>query len=372
MATAFRWGTLGLIRHLFESGTCTGLSDARLLERFVTHRDETAFAALVARHGSLVLNTCQAVLKDPNAADDAFQATFVLLFRKAGFDPRPGRAGGLVAPGGVSDRAPGPVRRRPPPRYRAGRRPLAGRRDPGPRRLGRGPARGDRAAPRSVPPAGRPLRSRGDDPRPGRGFICGARKDRARPAGQGTRAAPAPADPPRHHARRPVSPRPVFRKAWSRRPSAPRPARHPARSPHSSRRPRAGGSLGPDLSGRRSSSWPWEPRWPSPAIAVPGGPPPPPLDPTVRRARAPQTTPSPPAASIRRRWPAALETNASRQFRPSRPGEDRGRTTAVARRGRILDLEGRPIAGATVRVQIRPVATGRQARCLDRRGQAAG
>ena len=84
MATAFRWGTLGLVRHLFESGTCTGLSDARLLERFVTHRDEAAFAALVARHGSLVLNTCRTVLKDLNAADDAFQATFVLLFRKAG------------------------------------------------------------------------------------------------------------------------------------------------------------------------------------------------------------------------------------------------------------------------------------------------
>ena len=84
MATAFRWGALGLVRHLFESGTCTGLSDARLLERFVTHRDEAAFAALLARHGSLVLNTCRTVLKDLNAADDAFQATFVLLFRKAG------------------------------------------------------------------------------------------------------------------------------------------------------------------------------------------------------------------------------------------------------------------------------------------------
>ncbi len=84
MATAFRSGTLGLIQHLFDRGTCTGLSDARLLERFVTGRDEAAFAALVARHGALVLNTCRAVLKDPNAADDAFQATFVLLFRKAG------------------------------------------------------------------------------------------------------------------------------------------------------------------------------------------------------------------------------------------------------------------------------------------------
>jgi RNA polymerase sigma factor (sigma-70 family) len=84
MATAFRTGTLELIQHLYDSGTCTGLSDARLLERFVTGREESAFAALVARHGAMVLNTCQAVLQDPNAADDVFQATFVLLFRKAG------------------------------------------------------------------------------------------------------------------------------------------------------------------------------------------------------------------------------------------------------------------------------------------------
>jgi RNA polymerase sigma factor (sigma-70 family) len=84
MATAFRSGTLGLIQHLYDSGTCTGLSDARLLERFVSRREEGAFAALVARHGAMVLSTCQAVLKDPSAADDAFQATFVLLFRKAG------------------------------------------------------------------------------------------------------------------------------------------------------------------------------------------------------------------------------------------------------------------------------------------------
>ena len=47
MATAFRSGALGHIRHLFEEGTCTGLSDARLLERFVTRGDESAFAALV-------------------------------------------------------------------------------------------------------------------------------------------------------------------------------------------------------------------------------------------------------------------------------------------------------------------------------------
>jgi RNA polymerase sigma factor (sigma-70 family) len=84
MAAAIRSGALGNIQSLFDEGTCTGLSDARLLERFVTRDDEVAFAAMVERHGDLVRNTCQAVLKDPDAAADAFQATFVLLFRKAG------------------------------------------------------------------------------------------------------------------------------------------------------------------------------------------------------------------------------------------------------------------------------------------------
>jgi RNA polymerase sigma factor (sigma-70 family) len=84
MAAAYRSGALEHIRSLFEEGTCAGLSDDRLLERFVTRGDEAVFAALVERHGPLVRNTCQAVLRDPNAAADAFQATFVLLFRKAG------------------------------------------------------------------------------------------------------------------------------------------------------------------------------------------------------------------------------------------------------------------------------------------------
>ena len=84
MAAAYRSGALGNIRSLFDEGTYTGLSDARLLERFVACGDESAFAALIDRHGSLVLNTCESVLKDPDSAADAFQATFVLLFRKAG------------------------------------------------------------------------------------------------------------------------------------------------------------------------------------------------------------------------------------------------------------------------------------------------
>ncbi len=69
---------------LFGGGTLAGRADAQLLESFLADRDESAFAALVARHGPMVLATCRAVLKDPAAADDAFQATFLVLARKAG------------------------------------------------------------------------------------------------------------------------------------------------------------------------------------------------------------------------------------------------------------------------------------------------
>src|SRR5262249_52031173 len=46
--------------------------------------DETAFEALVARHGPMVLGVCRQILRDPNDVDDAFQATFLVLVRKAG------------------------------------------------------------------------------------------------------------------------------------------------------------------------------------------------------------------------------------------------------------------------------------------------
>jgi RNA polymerase sigma factor (sigma-70 family) len=59
------------------------LSDAVLLERFVQRRDESAFAALVARHGGMVLRSCRHVLGDAHEAEDAFQATFLILARKA-------------------------------------------------------------------------------------------------------------------------------------------------------------------------------------------------------------------------------------------------------------------------------------------------
>ena len=59
-------------------------SDADLLARFACRRDEDAFAALVARHGPMVLNTCRRILGDAHTAEDAFQATFLVLARKAG------------------------------------------------------------------------------------------------------------------------------------------------------------------------------------------------------------------------------------------------------------------------------------------------
>jgi len=58
------------------------MTDAQLLECFVTRRDEVAFEALVRRHGPMVLGLCRRVLRNPEDAEDAFQATFLVLVRK--------------------------------------------------------------------------------------------------------------------------------------------------------------------------------------------------------------------------------------------------------------------------------------------------
>ncbi len=59
------------------------LSDAELLKRFLHSREESAFAVLVARYGAMVLHTCRRILADTHQAEDAFQATFLILTRKA-------------------------------------------------------------------------------------------------------------------------------------------------------------------------------------------------------------------------------------------------------------------------------------------------
>jgi hypothetical protein len=75
---------------LLRSGTFAGLSDSELLERFASRRDEgdesaeLAFATLLARHGPMVLRACRAVLADRHDAEDAFQATFLVLAMRAG------------------------------------------------------------------------------------------------------------------------------------------------------------------------------------------------------------------------------------------------------------------------------------------------
>ena len=59
-------------------------SDEVILGRFVNTRDEAAFELLVWRHGGFVLSVCRRMLRDAHAAEDAFQATFLILARKAG------------------------------------------------------------------------------------------------------------------------------------------------------------------------------------------------------------------------------------------------------------------------------------------------
>src|SRR5262245_11048345 len=75
-----------VLRYLYQAARSAGTeapTDARLLERFCRGQDPEAFAALVRRHGPLVWRVCRRALPQADLAEDVFQATFLVLARKA-------------------------------------------------------------------------------------------------------------------------------------------------------------------------------------------------------------------------------------------------------------------------------------------------
>jgi RNA polymerase sigma factor (sigma-70 family) len=86
------------VDRLYGEGSATGCGDDQLLSRFRAARQESelAFEAIVHRHGSMVLEVCRRVLGDRHAAEDALQATFLVLARRA--DSIAVRPGGSLGP----------------------------------------------------------------------------------------------------------------------------------------------------------------------------------------------------------------------------------------------------------------------------------
>src|SRR6516225_258228 len=93
-----------------EAQKLGGLPDRELLQRFVELHEETAFVVLMQRHGPMVLGVCRRVLRQTQDAEDAFQATFLLLARGARAIRNPDAVGGWLH--GVALRAASKLRSR--------------------------------------------------------------------------------------------------------------------------------------------------------------------------------------------------------------------------------------------------------------------
>src|SRR6516225_1239601 len=103
-------------------------SDEQLLADFLARRSDEAFAALIGRHGPMVLNVCRRILHDAHAAEDVFQATFLVLADRAGAIHRRASLAGFLH--GVAYRLAVRARRHTSPKRQRegplGERPLAG------------------------------------------------------------------------------------------------------------------------------------------------------------------------------------------------------------------------------------------------------
>src|SRR6516162_949202 len=83
MATGQLSGVIQHLRRAMLVRDAAGLTDQQLLESYISRRDQAALAALVQRHGPMVWGVCRRVLSNYHDAEDAFQATFPVLVRKA-------------------------------------------------------------------------------------------------------------------------------------------------------------------------------------------------------------------------------------------------------------------------------------------------